>query len=455
MTKSNHPSPSDLWAALHEPAWAAETVEHASECLACRVRISRIERAINPSVPTDDALGRIIHASNSLVEGLAFDSGEQPPRPEPGEIWRIGRTEALLAWVRRVFDDGIVEVIPLVLDVELADQESIVIDRHATPLDTEVAALVALRTHVSGDAFMNLIGSVDIRKEVAEVMLALREDRLPRDVRLGTPLESDDDQRIEYRQVMRDLLAELSPSAWHTAQQADPPASAGTQVDRPSVAEIKARLQERLRGAKCRYLDPRPIELDLGLKVEKVLKVNYLDTAVLVAIIDGSDAFPEFQKLVKVCRTMTHDESDVDAIAVAIPTAEWSTMLFTTADMRNAFGLPNGEVVGPAATLEDHGLVDTLCKHFEGAVSSWEVTERAERTIGRTNLRQIAARHATTSIQQVAVEGGRAHQVAKKNAWGNLPTGLDERVVKFILAVASQEPLDSAIAEFVTEARDD
>jgi len=89
--------------------------------LARRVRLSRIRRAAGLASASADSLQRIAQATTPLPNVLAdVVSNDQHRRPQPNEIWRVGRSEALLVWVRQVFDDGVADVIPLVLDDELA-----------------------------------------------------------------------------------------------------------------------------------------------------------------------------------------------------------------------------------------------------------------------------------------------------------------------------------------------
>jgi hypothetical protein len=464
MTANVHPSSSELLAALHEPDRAASTLEHLDECLACRVRLSRIRHASAPSTASADSIQRIAEASTLLPEVLAdVVSGGKGGEPQPNEIWRIGRSEALLVWVRRVFEDGVADVIPVVLDVELADQESVVIGPDATRLATETAAMVSLRTHVHTGAFLNRVGILDIGKDVTEVMTAVLEGRRPSGVRVGPPIDDDDDQRLEYRQALRDLLAELSPSAW-LGTQADPEASSEPTASEATanrsprdIDVIKADLNDRLWGVQCRDLAPHTVMVDAAVRAISVLKVVYLDTAVLVATLHGGSltVFPETEALAAACRKMTLIETDADAVAIAIPGGHWQALLFTTAHMRSAFELPGGAYTGPTATLEGHGLVDTLCKHLDGAVTAWEVAERSSNRIGRTDLHQIAARHAGASIGQITAEGKRAHQTAKRTAWGSLPDELDERVARFVVAVVNKEAVDDALAELSLETRDD
>lgn len=178
------------------------------------IRQARIYDDLTSAPPDKDGLERLLAAAPPLPDGLAeLILARRDGDPRPGDIWRAGLTEAVLVWVRRVFDDGVADVVPLVLDVELADKESILLPVDATPLATGLAAMVALRTHVDCSTFINRIGQLDIRREVADVMAAMREGRHPRGVHVGPPIVNDRDQRIEYRCAIRDLLEELLPSA--------------------------------------------------------------------------------------------------------------------------------------------------------------------------------------------------------------------------------------------------
>lgn len=311
MTSNVHPSSSELLVALHEPDQATSTLEHLDECLACRVRMSRIRRSQGLAPASADSLERIVQATTPLPDTVAeMVSGGQDNQPQPNEIWRVGRNEALLVWVRQIFDDGVADVIPLVLDVDLADQESLIVSPQATPLATATAAMVALRTHVHVGAFLNRICTLDIRHGITEVMTAMQEGRLPSGVPVGPPIEDDDDQRFEYRQALRDLLAELSPSAWlssrndassSTEQPADKPAANPLSTD---IAAITSDLSERLPGLQCHSVESVTVTIDAVVHATTILKVTYLDTTALVATLHGEGLirWPDIHAIAAGCR---------------------------------------------------------------------------------------------------------------------------------------------------------
>jgi hypothetical protein len=444
MTANIHPTSSELATAVTEPGQAGPTLAHVDECLACRVLLSRIRHDLRLQPPDDDSVQRILAASAPLPEGLG-DLLQAPRQgdPRPGEIWRAGRDEALLVWVRLVFDDGVADVIPLVLDIELADQETVVIEADATPLASELAAMVALRTHIDFGAFINRIGVLDLYREVTEVRTAVKEGRRPSGIRVGPPIDDDNDQRIEYRQALRDLLGELTPSAWAMAGFA----TGHALEDKPPehLADIKTRLGERVDGVQFRGVDEQVITLSGGTRLSAALKVTCLDTAILVVT---ADAFlPDDAEVVEACNRMVIRESDADAVAVAVPAEDWETSLFTRAHLRPAIELPGGASVGPKVTLSGHNLVEILVKYLQDVTSPWEVTEPVAVHLPQRSVRQIALRYAEAEIGRISQDGRRAHQPAKKAGWQTLPTGLGEQVARFVDAIVHEKPIDEALGE--------
>lgn len=464
MTWNGHPPSVELLEALHDPGSAAPVTAHLAECLACRVRYSRISQAAGIEPLGDDGLRRVIDASTPLPETMAhLVSAGFDEEPRANEIWRVGRGEALLVWVRQMFGDEVADIVPLVLDVELADDDSVLIENDATVLGTEIAAMVALRTHIHRGAFLNRIGTLDISRDVTEVMTAMREGRRASGIPAGPPVRDADDQRIEYRQVLRDLLAELSPSAWSdgsSAPEAEEEKRDG-EAEQPlpssELDPVISDLRERLPGVQCSASAERlTVELNSNLRVTTALKVIYLDTTVLSTTLDGSrdGRFPEASVLIAACRKLTRVDADADAVSISVVSGDWPTLLFTTAHLREAVGVPHGRLMDPIVTLQGYGLVDTLCKHLEDAVLSWDVTDSASAQL-TGSLRGIAVKHARESLHRISQQGAKARQDTKRKAWTSLPEGFDLRVAEFVQSVAETQAVGDAVAELIAEATDD
>lgn len=453
MAANDHPTSGELGIAASDPERAVATLDHVENCVACRVRLARISRDLGLEPPDDESLQRVLEASSPLPGGLGeLIRAERIGDPLPGEVWRVGRDEALLVWTRNVFDDGVADVVPLVLDVELADEESVLVEADRTPLATELAAMVALRTHIDLRAFLNRIGELNLRKEVTEVMTAVREGRRPSGVPVGPPIEDDDDRRIEYRQALRDFFSELTPDAWPQAEPADgQPAQERQSAGKPphdldGIAEL---LVERMDGVTCRPVDDYSAALNARTLARAVLKVGCLDATVLVVTIEGGPY--ETKEIVAACKRMIGQNNDVEAVAVTAGGPDWVTSLYTSASLRQAIGLPRGVDIGPQATIEGHDLVDTLAKHFQGATTSWDPPEQMiDRDEGR-DLHRVVTAHAEAAIDAVKKQGRSARQAVKKTVWQQVPAGLAEQVARFVGAIIDNRPLDEALDELGLE----
>jgi hypothetical protein len=469
MIPNSHPTSNEL---LGNGGSAEDAVlaAHLDECVACRVRSARLRESAGLPRPSLESLARIAEASVAISSALPKLLKSHPDRgPRPGELWRIGHEEAALAWVRRTFDDDAVDVIPVTLDTDMADSESIFVSGDMTPVGFDLVAFVSLRTHLHVGFFLNHVANLNIANDVEEVVSAMREQRPPRGVSTGVPIFGDQDQRIEYRQAIRDIFGDLTPGAWIRAHQlremgesqshheplpaaSEPMTAPATRQESEDWESLDEEIRERLRGARCRStnLPSRPT-------VTPLLKVSYLDTAVLVITTDDEAAFAEPAVLLEDVKSLVLIEPDVDAVAIAQSSvqsiSDWSAVLLKVPHMRVALEVPKGTPTGPKVTLDGLSLIDTLVKYLDSAVAAWDVTEEAERYLGGTDVRDIAERHVADSLTQIAIEGRRAHQDAKK-AWTDLPPRLKQSITAFIEA-ATHESFEKALQRLELEAEDD
>lgn len=429
-----------------------QVLDHLVGCLACRVRIARIAQADELETATPNVVQQIFDAS-SVVPGatdIPIDRDER--EPEPGELWRVGRDEALLAWVRKNFHDGAVDVVPVVLDVELADEQALIIAAELSPLAFELAAMVAVRTHVHRDAFINRLGTLDISADIEDVIAATREKR-DTTATVGPRIEFDDDDRIEYRQALRDLLDELSPSNWPTESSSKfvitASASSVPQLLGSDLNDLRSEIHYRIRAAQCMDLPSDQFDIARGRRLGALFKVAYLNTAVVVVSVESlDDALSDQPALLRACKRAMESSPDADAVCVAESQNKWGCVLYSCASMRGALELPGGRSVGPAPILTGYGVVDTLSKHLEGAAPAWELTDRPPPGLGSINMTEISSRHALSSLAGIQSQGRAARQAAKKSTWTTLPAGLEERVSRLITAVMESVPIDDALTEF-------
>jgi hypothetical protein len=400
-----------------------------------------------PGGPGDDAIARILQASAPGPSFLArLTTTHEDGSPHPGELWRVGRDEALLVWVRRVFADT-ADVVPAVLDIDLADQESVVVPADATPLGMPVALLTGVRSHVGMPAFLERLGSIDVAAQVQEVMTAAREGRAPQGVDVGLPIESEDDQRIEYRQVVADLLSDLAPSRW--------PSPIADEVPESDYDELCGLLSQELPsrhyGTRVSEVPFRPVSAYDATSLWTCARVAYLDTSVIVAMLHGAllEEALLVAELATACLEVVRLEPDADAIAVAGKSAGWPTAVLGVPQLRTAFEAPSGIQVPPRLTVEPLPVIDALAKFLDTQVTAWEETEPPAPKIQKLNFGQLALEAATEAISSVTAEGGRARTPAKQQAWTNLADDLGSRIAESIISIATDGSAEAVLDDLI------
>lgn len=451
-----HPTSVEIRNALVSVEPVADVVEHLEACLACRVLSSRISQIESLPVPSAEIVERVLAASEAVPGVEALAHAVHGGSPEAGELWRVGRDDAMLVWVRKNLRDGAVDVVPVVLDLDFADDYTILVPASASPLSAELAVMVTLRTHVHEGVFIDRLGLVSIATDVEEVVAAQREGR-PASAAVGLPIENDLDSRYEFRQALRDFLAELSPSAWVEGSRAQAHLGADESgLGEDATEAIKAEISERLLSAQFTDLQPDRYSVSPGCDLEAAFCVAFLDTAVLVVTAASMKrARSDVVQLADACSRAVRNLPDVGAVCVSSFNLRGPSVLFSRASLRDALEVPGGRMAGPTPILVDLDLVDTLCKHLDGSAVAWEVTEAAPRDAAQVDVHLIASKHVQTAMRQVQLTGQRSPQPAKKSAWTDLPPGLADHVSRFVVAVSASDSLEDAYSRFEREIHDD
>lgn len=469
---------------------------HLSRCAVCKVRLNRLKRSEDLSPPS---LGQVAGLSSDtpLVSPQLLHAMQSTRtadlRPAAGELWRAGRHEALLVWVRDVVGTHSVEVVPVALDPALADETSIAIEPDATVLGIGALALVALRTHIHVDALINRLDVIDLRADIEEVILANREHRLPTGVNLADYDHWNSAIANADRDELRHKLLQMNPAVWeagHTlaiegAEQPDArdrpdrwhrrdPQTAATQAaEQAATADSEAdgfwqhdfemiseELEARLWGVRCHRTQWTSQHVK-DLTLESFFKAFYLDTTVLAVVAtshhDSAQVF-DLPTMLEALEPLTRIESDADAVVVSVPSDgpsnEWESVLLTRAHMRTGIKLPAGETSAPMFTISGFGLIDTLTKYLDGAIVAWEVLEGSEPRLHGINVHDAAHRHALDSASRVRTEGSRARTPEKLTGW-RLAATTESAVARFVAAAASDTDIDAAFAELDLEEPDD
>lgn len=419
-----------------------ETVDHLTECVECRIRAARLARAAGVPGPSEASLSRILATDTRLTPAVVASaiSTRDTATPSAGELWRVGEDDALLVWVRKVFD-GSADVMPVVLDVDLADDQTLLLPADATILGIELGVVTSVRGHVHADAFLSRIDDLgdSVAGQVAQVMAATQEGGQPDGVPVGTPVYDRDDQRVEYQQALADLLADLGPGAW-----TDRRAAVNETV--ASIDDLHALVAHDLvLRHRCRVHPslPATAHLPRGSVMKAVARVSFTDTSIVVVVLPAwqSEAFVD---LSTACREIIRQEPGAAAVAVCSPDEDRLTLVVDVVAMREAYEPPGGQLLPPHASMEPMHVIDALAKYLDRHAPAWEVVDSAV-TITTTDLGAAARLSAHAAVADLVKQGSRAHQPAKREAWTGLAAATADVIAEMLDRIVAGESPGSAL----------
>ena len=424
---------------------SVEVAEHLAECVECRIRAARLARAAEVAPPSNSSLSRILASDTRLAPAVvAAATGSETATPSTGELWRVGDDDALLVWVRKVFD-GSADVMPVVLDVDLADDQTLLLPANATSLGMELGVITSVRGHVHADVFLSQVGDLGDRvtRQVAEVTAASLEGRPPRGVPVGTRVHDPDDQRVEYQQTLADLLADLGPGAWTARKAADEKAGA---PGRDLYELVKRDLPLRHRCTVHASL-PAVAVLQSGAMIHAVARVGYADTSIVIALHPAWQS-EQYADLAAACRRIVRQEPGSTAVAICSGDQNWLTTVVDGVAMRDAYESPSGQLLPPHASTESMHVVDALAKYLDRHVPAWEAVDAAMK-LTTTDLAAAARLSAQAAVAEIVNQGSRAHTPAKKEAWIGLSPATADAIAAMVDRIIAGEPVGEALNRFL------
>lgn len=177
---------------------ASRAVEtHLASCLLCRIKRQRLT-GVAPIELADIRELRV-------PEFGAIDIQDGPgTAARQGELWLTASDDATMVLVKVVRDNdyGVV-VVPVTLDVEVADSGALILDSSASPLAVPVAIYDRLPVSLPSSALAGRV--MPVRSDVDLLSLVVGEPGISR----GSPLEGPADPRLEVRQYLSDRLVAL------------------------------------------------------------------------------------------------------------------------------------------------------------------------------------------------------------------------------------------------------
>jgi hypothetical protein len=371
-----------------DAASTAELDQHLVLCLLCRIHLNRILRSEHDR--GQDSVPTLIYPEISPAIVAVAGAENRPATFEPGQLWLVGAPRRMFVWVEAVNETaGMATVLAASLDVDAADHTSLIVD--VPRLGREVAIFTSIPGWISLDRLTSFIDDVNVTDEIAQVQESTEQPIELTDIdnanragstpvsrrkersgqpRVGTRLSGSTDERLEFRQMLADQLAELDPEADDPDQPVDQD-SDPSQFD-AIVASMRNDLEHDLSTARhglCRVnIDHEIMTMShlSSLRVRPVATVHELDCMMLVVVRRASDEVFGFEpedayKLLL--------DSGASSLAVAEPMTPYLTRMFVRPVLRPAFELPRAtERHDPRPLWESRPLTQAVFDYLQGDV---------------------------------------------------------------------------------------
>lgn len=431
---------------------------HLASCLLCRVHAGRL-RVEEREAASPNFLAALRDSSPTVSPTIlaALQAAEVPigqAHVEVGQLWRArdrhggypGGT-AILVWIRKVFDST-AAVLPVVLDTELADQATLILGPDTTVLGCELAVL----TNVDAEIDLNNLGTLFATLDIADDVSALRSAAMsganpPSDIHTGPPIARSDDQRIEFRQVVGDLLSGLYVD--------DDDVEDEFQVD-----DLMAELRELSffhRGLRTEALPFDDVTyFDTARVLHPVAAVHHLNACTVVALLGGADAVEQLSspRLPSVGSSIQARFIESDSVAICAKAAGWPTVLLTPAQMTTAIEVPSGAVHEAMVASPILELTTALLKYFEGATDTWDDVVPVRFDDFETSLTDVTALStevALAAVEDIVREGKRAQIATKKSGYARLTPATADRIGELISGILAGADPDEALDGFLDD----
>lgn len=315
---------------------------HLTECVVCRIKRQRLTGA--PPMDFVD-LRQLSVPSFGGIE-LESASGFEAQR---GELWLTAGDDATMVLIRSIrADRSRVVVVPVTLDIEVADHGSIILQAQASPLTVPIV--------IYEDLIVSLPATALVERVIpARDGVDLLEPGVGAGVSRGTALEGPADPRLEIRQYLVDRLVTLDP------YQAERDGDESIPFDRTAlVSALRVELQG-YRGSECdvQPLTTLPLLADSPADWYGLARVTEFAVRVIVvqmpAGLNDDRDFSSAQALIT--------RLDGSALAVCSQMNDLAD-LYDAPTLFRAFELPEG-TRATAPLISGLSLGDTLAKYLD------------------------------------------------------------------------------------------
>ena len=375
----------DLMDGLLDPESSDAMEVHLAQCLLCRIKRQRFVGRPRVALPS---LSDVTVPEFNLIETLDRQGGSA----KAGELWVTKEPASIVVIVRSV-GGGVAVVIPVVVDIELADDECQIVPAKLSPLGISISVYSRLRVSIPASALCRRIVPC---RDIDLLNLSDIEG-----IFAGRPIERSDDPRLEIRQWLTDCLIQLTD---HQVRSVHP-------VESGSNAELH-RLQEALNSLHTSAF----VEPFINLRISDTYEHGWTGIArveelgVVVLVIDTPSGLVDQLDFVAAHTLLTR--CNASALAVVAPGISDLCEVFDAPGLFGAMQvLDGGRKRQPL--ISDMPLSDAIVKYLDSKLR----VPLGIGAVGRgKHLRvdEVLARQVAVAVESTVNIGERAKIGAKK-----------------------------------------
>gem|GEM_PF-1072790 len=454
-TDLDHPTESelaDLALGGLDEARSSSVWDHLRGCPPCRLLADRLGGGL-PGLPSGEPGGDLHDAVPEAALEAVADATRPKAGPRPGELWRARRRNGgpvTVVWVRSL-GPATAAVVPVSLDVELADEHTLIVPAATSPLGLPLAVHASVEATIDAGRLLDRLGSLDITREVASLAAASQAGEPVRDLPVGPSIASPLDERVEYRAALADHLAELAPArAEALATERDGPGEqASEQGDwwQPAAGVVRSdllmALLEALGGthAAARVL-PRPPAAAASEHLTALALVAELDAFVLVATVDGGGPLQGPAPL-EAARLALQADQLLNAVCLVDPVAPFMAVVVDRRDVVDAIETPSGELRPPRQSRPPAPVGDALVKFLDTTITPFGRLARTVVDADPVDPRALAAEVSAEAVRSVA-GSARGYKVEGKRPGYERVAGHGTAIARLVEAALGDPDIDVA-----------
>ncbi len=388
-----HPLDVDLAATDRDPGADLEVADlqaHLLDCRVCRVRRDRLRRA----TPAD------LHLDRALPSPEITPPVGEPGSPAVDDLWLAGDDERLLVHVLRL-EEGRALVAPVTLDVEAADDETLIVDGGPPGLGP-LAIHPRLATEVPASVLVERMGHLDVAG-----------------ARRGSPIVDATDPRLEVRQLLADRLASLD----------EPPPDPATRADArpPRPEHVRSALIGDLRAFRGRMCVVRPLpnwgDVLLAHRAgwEPIATVD--EIGIVLVVLDTPHGLADDADFDIARSVLTR--FNATALVVLASAVSDTAEAFDSSSLNYGIDAPSGRHTAPRPLISGLAPFDAIAK-FLDQVSGARLAAPASRgPVTRVDVDQILREAAGAAVAESVRQGSKFRIVPKRRGYESIADAQD------------------------------